>query len=70
MDKTRRLSEQIVLRHPEAFSSDYEKNKKSLQELALIPSKQLRNHIASYIAKTLREEVADKEDSTGEEIQE
>ena len=38
-------------RHPEAFDSDFEKNKKALEDLALIPSKQLRNKIAGYIAK-------------------
>lgn len=38
-------------RHPEAFGSDFEENKKALEELADIPSKQLRNRIAGYIAK-------------------
>ncbi|MDG6985207.1 MAG: 30S ribosomal protein S17e [Nitrososphaerota archaeon] len=38
-------------RHPEAFGTDFEANKKALEELALIPSKQLRNRIAGYIAK-------------------
>lgn len=38
-------------RHPEAFGADFEENKKALEELALIPSKQLRNRIAGYIAK-------------------
>ncbi len=66
MDKTRRLSELILERHPEAFSSDYEKNKKALVELAVIPSKQLRNHIAGYIAKSLKETTAEKEEPTGD----
>ncbi len=56
LDRTRRLSEMILERHPEAFSSDYEKNKAALNELALVPSKQLRNHIAGYIAKSLKED--------------
>ncbi len=65
MDKTRRLSELILERHPEAFSSDYEKNKKALLELAVIPSKQLRNHIAGYIAKSLKEDSAELEEAPG-----
>ena len=56
MDRTRRLSEEIMQRHPEAFGSDFEENKKSLEELALIPSKQLRNRIAGYIVKMHQEE--------------
>ena len=61
MDKTRRLSELILQRHPEAFGSDYEKNKKALEELSLIPSKQLRNHIAGYLARSLKREQEEKE---------
>jgi small subunit ribosomal protein S17e len=68
LDRTRRLSELILQRHPEAFSSDYEKNKKALFELAVIPSKQLRNHIAGYITKSLKEESAPDE-GTEEETQ-
>lgn len=56
MDKTRRLSELILQRHPEAFGPDYEKNKKALADLSLIPSKQLRNHIAGYMARSLKRE--------------
>jgi small subunit ribosomal protein S17e len=59
LEKTRRLAAQILQRHPESFSTDYEKNKKALEELALIPSKQLRNQIAGYIAKALKVDVAE-----------
>ena len=44
-------------RHPEAFGSDFEDNKKALEDLALIPSKQLRNRIAGYITKTRETEL-------------
>jgi small subunit ribosomal protein S17e len=54
LDKTRRLSEIALQRYPDAFSTDYEKNKKALDELAVVSSKQLRNHIAGYITRTLR----------------
>jgi small subunit ribosomal protein S17e len=62
LEKTRRLAEVILQRHPEAFSVDYEKNKKSLDELAVIPSKQLRNQIAGYIAKSLKGEAAEEQE--------
>jgi small subunit ribosomal protein S17e len=66
LEKTRRLAEVILQRHPEAFSTDYENNKKSLEELALIPSKQLRNQIAGYIAKTLKKSPAEEKEATEE----
>ena len=66
MDRTRRLSEEIMQRHPEAFGTDFEQNKKALEELALIPSKQLRNRIAGYIAKMHGAEAAEPEEPAGE----
>lgn len=66
MDRTRRLSEEILERHPEAFGADFEENKKALEELALIPSKQLRNRIAGYITNTFRED-SEAEDKPAEE---
>ena len=56
MDKTRRLSELILSKHREVFGPDFESNKKALEEIAVIPSKQLRNHIAGYITKVLQED--------------
>ena len=70
MDRTRRLSEELLERHPEAFGTDFEQNKKALEELALIPSKQLRNRIAGYIAKSKQEDSAEGEQPQGEEQQE
>ncbi len=67
MDRTRRLSEQILSRHPEAFGVDFEKNKKALEDMAVIPSKQLRNRIAGYIAKSLVEDAEEEEEQKGEE---
>jgi small subunit ribosomal protein S17e len=61
LDRTRRLSEELVQRHPEAFGPDFEKNKQALEELALIPSKQLRNRIAGYLSKTYKADSSDGE---------
>lgn len=69
MDRTRRLSEELMQRHPEAFGADFEQNKKALEELALIPSKQLRNRIAGYIAKSNKAESSEGEQPQGEEKQ-
>jgi len=69
LDRTRRFAQQILSRHPDLFGDDYEKNKKALDDLALIPSKQLRNKIAGYIAKASRMEETDDEDSSEVEPQ-
>jgi small subunit ribosomal protein S17e len=69
LDRTRRLSEEMMERHPEAFGPDFEQNKKALEELAMIPSKQLRNRIAGYIAKSHKEEPGEGEEPQAEEQQ-
>jgi small subunit ribosomal protein S17e len=70
LDRTRRHSEQILERHPEAFGPDFEKNKKALEDLAFISSKQLRNRIAGYITKSLMGDAEADEEPKGEESQE
>jgi small subunit ribosomal protein S17e len=67
LDRTRRLSEELLQRHPEAFGLDFEANKKALEELAIIPSKQLRNRIAGYITKTKEMEDSEEQPAPGEE---
>ena len=44
----------LLQRYPGAFGTDYAENKKKLDELALVSSEQLRNHIAGYITRSLK----------------
>jgi len=67
LDRTRRLSEELLQRHPEAFGPNFIENKKALEELAIIPSKQLRNRIAGYITKTKESEDLEEQPAAGEE---
>jgi small subunit ribosomal protein S17e len=70
LDRTRRLSEELLQRHPEAFGSDFEENKKALEEMALIPSKQLRNRIAGYLAKSNKHDASEDQPESSEEKKE
>jgi len=67
LDRTRRLSEELLQRHPDAFGIDFEANKKALEALAIIPSKQLRNRIAGYITKTKETEDSEEQPAPAEE---
>jgi len=67
LDRTRRLSEELLERHPEAFGTDFEQNKKVLEDMALIPSKQLRNRIAGYISRS--KQIEEEEESPPDEEQ-
>ncbi len=70
MDRTRRLSEEITQKHPDVFGPDFEANKKALEELALIPSKQLRNRIAGYITKSHKVDSVEEPEAPTEEKEE
>jgi len=61
LDRIRRISQSLLQRYPNRFTSDFEKNKVVLSELTVIGSKTLRNHIAGYIAKTVKNSVRKKE---------
>ena len=62
MDRIRRISEQLLEKHPELFNTDFEKNKESLGIVAEVRSKMLRNKIAGYIAKLEKDELEEEEE--------
>ena len=50
----KRVAIELVERFPEEFDSeDYEHNKKKIEELTDVNSKQMRNKIAGYIVRYL-----------------
>ncbi|WP_449461556.1 hypothetical protein PQ610_04010 [Tardisphaera miroshnichenkoae] len=49
--KAKRIASLIVSQYPDRFSSDFEKNKKSLDDLLIFPSKSMRNKVAGYITR-------------------
>ena len=60
MDRVRRIAEQILEKHPDLFTTDFEKNKELLIEVAIIRTKALRNEIAGYITATMRDQIEDE----------
>ena len=62
MDRVRRISTELLTRYPDKFASDFEQNKKLINEpLATVRSKVLRNTIAGYITSYLRKNSGQKE---------
>ncbi len=52
----KRTGQSLLKKFPDKFDSNFENNKKSLGEVVDIHSKKLRNVIAGYIARLVREE--------------
>ncbi len=63
----KRVALELVQQFPNAFSSDFQSNKKFVEQYTSIKSKIMRNRIAGYIAKMLEkpgvQENEDKEES-------
>jgi small subunit ribosomal protein S17e len=47
----KRIARELVERFPDKFTTDFETNKKLLESLTNISSKNLRNRVAGYITR-------------------
>ncbi|MEW6042791.1 MAG: hypothetical protein AB1608_00815 [Thermoproteota archaeon] len=56
VDRIRRLSMQVLERYKDRFTTDYEENKKTLDQVAVIRSKALKNEMAGFITKFIKHE--------------
>jgi small subunit ribosomal protein S17e len=54
MDRVRRISSELLSKYPDKFYPDFERNKKTVNELAKIRSKVLRNTVAGYLTSYKR----------------
>ena len=61
MDRIKRLSYEVLEKHKSKFGEDFANNKKSLDEVAIVRSKGLKNEIAGYITKFIKRENREKE---------
>ena len=54
MAKLRKIVEELLAKYPDRFTTDFEHNKRELNKIAVIRSKELRNKIAGYIVRYLK----------------
>jgi small subunit ribosomal protein S17e len=72
MNRIKRISTELLQKHPDRFGLEFDANKKALNELAIVRSKVLRNELAGYITAHLRKQAAQEKASmaTAEEAEE
>ncbi|RLI95672.1 MAG: 30S ribosomal protein S17e [Candidatus Altiarchaeales archaeon] len=51
----KRVALQLMDEYPDEFNTDFENNKKKVQEFTDIESKPMRNKIAGYITRTMKQ---------------
>ena len=61
MDRIKRISNELLERYPNKFSTNFEENKATMKETAIVRSKVLRNKVAGYITSYLRKQDVSKE---------
>lgn len=50
----KRVARELVNKYPNEFTTDFEHNKKKVQELTNVTSKKIRNRIAGYVTTLVR----------------
>jgi ribosomal protein S17E len=66
MDRVRRLSQEILVKYPGMFGTDYTLNKAQLAKIATVHSKMIRNKLVGKITKAMIAASAEKEEAAGE----
>jgi len=61
VNRIKRLSHEVLDQHKSKFGVDFVENKKTLDEVAIIRSKGLKNEIAGFITRFLRREIRDQQ---------
>ncbi len=57
----KRITKKLVLEYPKEFSEDYKKNKDLVDKYAVIKSPKIRNVIAGYAARLVKQAKSGKE---------
>jgi small subunit ribosomal protein S17e len=61
VDRIKSLSMKVLAEHKDNFGTDFDENKNSLNKISTITSKPLRNQIAGYITRFLKNELIESE---------
>ena len=58
MDRVKKMANELLERYPDKFTSDFNENKETVKNFAIVRSKELRNKIAGYITKNVNRNLA------------
>ena len=70
MDRIKRIANELLEKYPNRFSTNFDENKETIKQIAVVRSKLLRNKIAGYITSYCHAQATEKDTaipSEGEE---
>ena len=70
LNRVKKLSTELLNRYPNKFNVDFQQNKKTIDELATVSSKELRNQIAGYIASYINRQTKEQNKKIEEDVEE
>jgi small subunit ribosomal protein S17e len=70
LNRVKRLSTELLNRYHDKFNVDFQQNKKTIDEIAKVRSKELRNQIAGYIASYINRQTKEQNKKIEEDVEE
>ena len=70
MNRVKRLSTELLNRYPDKFNVDFQQNKKIIDDIAKVRSKELRNQIAGYIASYINKQTREQNKKIEQDVNE
>jgi small subunit ribosomal protein S17e len=70
LNRVKKHSTELLNRYPDKFNVDFQQNKKTIDELAKVRSKELRNQIAGYIASYINRQTKEQNKKIEEDVEE
>lgn len=70
MNRVKKLSTELLNRYPDKFNVDFQQNKKIIDEIAKVKSKELRNQIAGYIASYMNKQTKEQNKKIEQDVDE
>lgn len=70
LNRVKKLSTELLNRYPNKFNVDFQQNKKTIDEIAKVRSKELRNQIAGYIASYINRQTKEQNKKNEEDVEE
>ena len=70
MNRVKKLSTELLSRYPDKFNVDFQQNKKTIDDIAKVRSKELRNQIAGYIASYINKQTKEQNKKIEQDVDE
>lgn len=70
LNRVKKFSTELLNRYPDKFNVDFQQNKKTIDELATVSSKELRNQIAGFIASYINRQTKEQNKKIEEDVEE